>query len=172
MSVFGSTSLLVGFCCANWDPGHLLPVIRTGKASNQCLGHQQNPTISSFHHCLPEQNRGDATGSQAPSSEGGWCYYYFPLTLESNSVVLCAQEAAASHHSSHLASRQKRKPAFYAVRFQFLPGNSNWSPTQLWLTAQYIKYCVFKLNLENKLLFAPREHKTWARGHYSPPSRD
>lgn len=40
-------------------------------------------------------------------------------------------------------------------------GNSNWSPTQLWLIARYIKYCVVKLNLENKLLSAPRQCKTW-----------
>lgn len=61
-----------------------------------------------------------------------------------------------------LSFQPKKKNSIYAVKFQFLTGNSNWSPTQLWLIAWYIKYCVVKLNLENKLLSAPRQCKTWA----------
>lgn len=78
--------------------------------SSQCLGHQQEPNINSFHHCFPEQSRGDAIGSQGPGSTGRWCYYYYlPPTLESKQVLLCSREAAAPHHSCRSAFRQKRK---------------------------------------------------------------
>lgn len=140
---------------------------------SQCLGHQQEHTISSFHCCCPKQSRGDDTGNQAPRSVGRWwCYYNLPPTLESNQALLCSREAAAPHRSCHSAVGQKKKKHIYAVKFQFLPGNSNWSPTQLWLTPQYIKYCAFKLNLENKQLFAPREFKAWPRWQCCPTSRD
>lgn len=57
------------------------------------------------------------------------------------------------------------------MKLQFLPGNSNWSPAQLWLISQYIKYCVFKLNLENKLLFAPESAKPGQGSTVAQPAR-
>jgi len=91
-------------CDQNWEARTPL---------SQCLGHQQAPTISIFHRCFPEQSREDATGSQAQSSAGRWCYYsYLPLTLEPNQALVSSREAAAPCHSCHSAFRQKRKRAF------------------------------------------------------------
>lgn len=86
-----------------------------------------------------------------------------------------AKPSAALLLGSHSSSpvllfgfQAKKKKSIYAVKFQFLPGDSNWSPTQLWLIAQYIKYCVFKLNLENKLFFVPTEFKPEQEGIAAP----
>lgn len=79
--------------------------------SSRCLGYQQELTISRFYRCFPEQS--EAPGSRTASSAGRWCYYYYlPLTVESNQVLLCSREAAAPCRSCRSAFRQKSKRAF------------------------------------------------------------
>lgn len=159
MSVLGSASLLVSCCCANWAPSCLWAVIRTGKqehlwASVWGIRRNQPPVVFMWSPWAGQRRCHQASDSKF--SREVVLLVLLPTDFGVKPSAALPPGSSSSMSLLPFSFQPKKKNSIYALKFQFLTGNSNWSPTQLWLIARYIKYCVVKLNLENKLLSAPR----------------